>query len=94
MEVTAAVLWGGALAHYDVSIDHNGVCRARLTEYKGSPENHPPEQLTLHKEGRHWVSNEVDRELSEDLGYAVEMKVPKQIIIGNDRRRGGLHPAA
>ena len=34
MEVTAAVLYSGALAHYDVSIENRGVCTARLTDYK------------------------------------------------------------
>lgn len=94
MEVTAAVLYDGALAHYDVSIENNGVCRARLAEYKGSPENHPPQHLILRKEGRNWISKDVSKDLSEDLGYAVEMKVPRQMIGDNNRRRGGLHPAA
>jgi len=94
MEVTAAVLYGGALAHYEVSIENNGICKARLAEYKGNPENHPPEQVVLKKEGRHWISKDGNRELSEDIGYAVELKVPRQMIINSDRRRGGMHPAA
>jgi hypothetical protein len=93
MEVTAAVLYGGALAHYDVSIQDKGVCRARLSSYKGSPENLPPADLMIRKEGRHWVSDFADNDLSEDIGYAVEIKVPKDYIMANERKRGGGHPA-
>ncbi len=74
MEVTAVVLYSGALAHYDVSIENCGVCTARLTNYKGSPQQAPPLHVTLMKEGRQWVSNEADRNLSEDIGYDVETK--------------------
>ena len=90
MEVTAAVLHGGKLAHYDVQIENNGVCKARLTDYKGSPENAPPRQIELAREGRHWVSNVANRNLVDDLGYAVEIKA-KPLLEG--RRRDGNHPA-
>lgn len=94
MEVTAAVLYSGALAHYDVSIENRGVCTARLTDYKGSPQQAPPSQLTLIKEGRQWVSNEADRDLSEDIGYAVEIKVPKEMVSTVLRRRETGEPSA
>ncbi|MFL5739424.1 MAG: hypothetical protein ACJ75B_04350 [Flavisolibacter sp.] len=88
MEVTAAVLYGGALAHYDVRIENGRECHARLSSYHGSQP--PPQTITLRKEGRHWVSNEVDNSLTDDLGYAVELKA-KPILDG--RRRQGGHPA-
>jgi hypothetical protein len=90
MEVIAAVLHGGKLAHYEVSIENNGVCTAQLAEYKGHPQNTPPERITLRKEGRHWVSNIADRTLVDDLGYAVEIKV-KPLL--DARKRDGRHPA-
>lgn len=93
MEVTAAVLYDGALAHYDVNIERGGVCVARLASYKGSNGQRPPERLTLHKEGRHWVSNEGSRNLAEDIGYAVELKVPREVIQNVGRSRTGEHPA-
>jgi hypothetical protein len=43
----------------------------------------------LYKEGRHWISTDVDNQLSDDLGYAVELKA-KPIL--EDRRRSG-HPS-
>lgn len=94
MEVTAAVLYDGALAHYDVNIEQEGVCVARLASYKGRNGQMPPEHLTLRKEGRHWVSDEGNRNLAEDIGYAVEIKVPKDVMIDTDRRRTGEHPAS
>ncbi len=90
MEVVAAVLHDGKLAHYEVSIENNGVCNARLAEYKGSPEHTPPERITLVREGRHWVSDMADRRLVDDLGYAVEIKV-KPLL--DSRKRDGSHPA-
>lgn len=89
MEVTAAVLYGGSLAHYDVRVESGSECYAQLSSFKGSPSNQPPQHITLKKEGRHWVSQDVDNQLSDDLGYAVELKA-KPIL--DDRRRGG-HPA-
>lgn len=89
MEVTAAVLYGGSLAHYDVQVENGRECYAQLSSFNGNPSQQPPRTIKLRKEGRHWVSNDVDNSLSDDLGYAVELKA-KPIL--DDRRRGG-HPA-
>lgn len=91
MEVTAAVLYGGALAHYEVQINGDRECYAQLSNYSGGPDHHPPHSIKLRKEGRHWVSTDADQNLSDDLGYAVELKA-KPLIEG--RRRHGSHPAA
>ena len=90
MEVTAAVLYGGSLAHYDVRIENGRECRAQLSSYKGSPSHQPPQIITLRKEGRHWFSSNADNNLSDDLGYAVELKA-KPIL--EERNRSGSHPA-
>lgn len=89
MEVTAAVLYGGHLAHYDVQVESGRECFAQLSSYNGNPLQQPPPTIKLRKEGRHWVSD-VDNRLSDDLGYAVELKA-KPILEG--RRREGGHPA-
>lgn len=91
MEVTAVVLYDSALAHYDVEIGDNGLCTAHLAQYKGSPEHTPPQQINLHKEGRHWVGDVNIASLSDDIGYAIEMKA-KPLI--EERKRNGMHPAA
>lgn len=90
MEVTAVVLHDGALAHYEVTIGRGGVCTAHLSAYRGGAHQRPPETVTLHKEGRRWVGNIGDDDLSEDLGYAVELKA-KPLI--EARKREGGHPA-
>jgi hypothetical protein len=90
MEVTAAVLYGGSLAHYEVQVESGGECFAKLSSFNGSPSRQPPQMIRLHKEGRHWVSRDVDNRLSDDLGYAVELKA-KPILEG--RKRSGGHPA-
>ena len=90
MEVTAVVLYDGALAHYEVSIEGNGICKARLSRYNGSPEHTPARNITLHKEGRHWVSDNTNPVLSDDLGYAIEIKAKPLLEV---RKRSGEHPA-
>lgn len=91
MEVTAVVLHDGALAHYDVMIGRGGVCTAYLSSYRGNREHQPPQKVTFRKEGRHWVSDIDNNNLSEDLGYAVELKAKPLLEM---RKREGGHPAA
>jgi hypothetical protein len=93
MEVTAVVLHGGALAHYDVEVRNDGVCTAHLARFNGRADHTPPQHITLRRDGRRWVSDINDPDLSEDIGYAIEMKVPKEVILNNSRKRGGTHPA-
>ena len=90
MEMTAVVLHRGALAHYEVAIAANGLCYANLQKYNGSIENLPPLQLTLHKERRRWVADERFKDLSDELGYAIEMKAKPLIHL---RNRNNEHPA-
>ncbi len=91
MEVTAAELYNGALAHYDVQVRGERECVAVLSSYNGQPTHIPPRELVLRKEGRHWVSSQQDGSLADDIGYAVELKA-KPLLEG--RRRGGGDPAA
>ena len=90
MEVTAAVLHDGALTHYDVSIEQDGICLARLSEYNHAPGKTPPRRVVLKREGRHWIGDAADKNLSEDLGYAIEIKA-KPLL--EARNRNGHHPA-
>jgi hypothetical protein len=90
MEMTAVVLHQGALAHYDVEIGSDGKCYAHLQKYNGRMENAPPRDLTLHKERRRWVADERQDDLSDELGYAIEMKA-KPLL--EQRNRSGSHPA-
>ena len=90
MEMTAVVLHEGALAHYDVAIGEDGQCYAYLQKYNGRQENAPPQRLTLHKERRRWVADDRYKDLSDELGYAIELKA-KPILEG--RSRSGGHPA-
>ena len=90
MEMTAVVLHEGALAHYDVAIGENGQCYARLQRYNGRQENAPPQRLTLHKERKRWVADERFKDLSDELGYAIELKAKPFL---EARNRSGGHPA-
>lgn len=91
MEMTAVVLHEGALAHYDVAIGEDGTCYASLQKYNGRAEQAPPDRLTLHKERRRWVADERYADLSDELGYAIELKAKP--LLEENRRRSGGHPA-
>jgi hypothetical protein len=84
------VLYDGHLAHYDVQVENGRECFAQLSSFNGNPSQQPPNTIKLRKEGRHWVSQEVDNRLSDDLGYAVELKAKPMM---EERRREGGHPA-
>jgi hypothetical protein len=86
MEMTAVVLYEGALAHFDVEVGRNGDCTARLARYNGNASVAPTQPIRLHKEGRHWVSEDINSSLSDDLGYAIELKA-KPIL--EERKRNG-----
>lgn len=90
MEMTAVVLHEGALAHYDVAIGEDGQCYARLQRYNGRQENAPPQKLTLHKERKRWIADERFKDLSDELGYAIELKAKPFL---EARNRSGGHPA-
>jgi hypothetical protein len=90
MEVTAAVLYGGSLAHYDVEVRDDRECIAQLSSYNGKASEKPPQQIKIKKEGRHWVSADASGALPDDLGYAVELKM-KPLI--EERKRLGGNPA-
>ncbi len=75
MEKTVAVFHEGAIAHYNVSEDANGGFKARLLKYSGSPNNNPPREFLLHKEGRHWADDGVEQDIVDDLGQAIDLQI-------------------
>ena len=91
MDLTAVILYQGALAHYEVDVREDGTCQAHLARYNGNKDHFPETNILLHKEGRHWVANISDQTLSDDLGYAIEIKAKPILEI---RKRTGGHPAA
>ena len=75
MERTITVYHKGAIAYYNVLKSTHGNFRARLLAYLGSNQDTPPQDLRLHKDGRHWVHEDnVDRELADELGFVIEMQ--------------------
>lgn len=75
MEKTVAVFHKGAIAHYNVSEEGNGSFKARLLKYSGSPENDPPREFLLHKEGRHWADDIAGQDIVDDIGQAIEFQI-------------------
>ena len=93
MEVTAVVIYKGALAYYNVSEQRGEAFNAHLVKYNGE-EDHPPRYILLKKEGRHWTGDINNKELLDDLGYAAEIEVKRCAEDFNHRKRDGNHPSA
>ena len=72
MEVTAVVLYKGALAHYTVTKNCEQDYEARLLEYRGTVENGPPDVIHFVKEGRHCIGDTAEQDLMDELYSTVQ----------------------
>ena len=91
MEQQVAVWYRGSLALYKISGGDNGVFNAELIKYNGPAEGGPPREFPLHKEGRHWIDDDTNQDLLDDLGKAIEIQTyPEQI--SNPRRYDSGRP--
>ena len=70
MDVTAVILYKGALACYTVAEQGSKGFVAHLLTYNGDPASSPPSDVQLEKQGRHFVGSTKEEELMEDLFYA------------------------
>jgi hypothetical protein len=95
MEKTIAVFHEGAVAHYNVSEEGNGNFKARLLKYSGRPENDPPREFLLHKEGRHWADHNVRQNIVDDIGQAIELQIrniDSPVFLSRSSDRNGPPP--
>lgn len=72
MEPEVSVLYKGSLAYFAVSKSDKGTYTVHLLKYLGHLVNEPPRKFTLFKEGRHWSNNNVNQDLLDDVGFAIE----------------------
>lgn len=77
MELKAIVQYHGALAHYNILPEHEGIYEARLLRYDGRPERTPPQKLTLIKGSEEWSGNCDRQDLLNDLGNTIEKRLRK-----------------
>lgn len=75
MEVTAVVLYKGALVHYTVTKQSDQEYVGRLLKYKGTPENEPPQVIHFQKDGRHCTGDTVEQDLMDDLYNTVQYQM-------------------
>ena len=75
MNVTVVVLYRKALAHYSVTMKEDGSFEAGLLKYGGHSADTPPRQIHFRKEGRHCTGDIQDRELMDELCYAVQLEL-------------------
>jgi hypothetical protein len=92
MEKRVTVLYEQGLAQYDIQEIKNGHFIARLFRYNGDRRDAPPQEINMHKEGRHWEDGGAKQDLIDDIGLAIEYekKAPDQPILhqrGNDQSR-------
>jgi hypothetical protein len=92
MEKTVAVWFKGSLALYKVSGGNEGTFNAELIKFNGPSEGGPPKEFPLHKEGRHWIDDDVNQDLLDELGKAIEIQVFGTEQISNPRTYNSGRP--
>ncbi len=75
MELKAVVQYQGALAHYTISPENEGIYQARLLRYDGRPERTPQQKITLIKGYNQWLGNCDREDLLTALGTTIEKKL-------------------
>jgi len=86
MDKRVGVIHEGSLAQYQIRQYKNGHFVARLLSYNGFKEDTPPEEIEIHKEGRHWEDQGADQNLG--LAIEAETRLPEQPVYnrrGNNR---------
>ncbi len=71
----AVVQYQGALAHYCISPENEGIYQARLLRYDGRPERTPPQKVTLFKGTPVWSGTCDRQDLLDKLGNSIERKL-------------------
>ncbi|MER3463553.1 MAG: hypothetical protein C4329_03160 [Chitinophagaceae bacterium] len=74
MDVTAVVLYQGALAYYTVSRQGDGKYVAHLLNYSKGQELEPPQTIHFWNNGRHCSGNIEDDNLMDEIWLAVKDK--------------------
>lgn len=75
MEIKAVVMYRGAIAHYSITQENEGIFTAHLNRYDGRVDHHPPYKLTLIKGLGAWSGSIDDPTLLNNLGRVIEKKV-------------------
>jgi hypothetical protein len=90
MDVTAVVLYQGALAYYTVSRQGDGTYVARLLSYGGAQQSEPPQTIHFWSDGRHCNGSIENEELMDDLWLAVKEKL--KVNPGGDSGFSAINP--
>ena len=87
MDKIVAVWINRSLAQYKISGGRGGIFTAELVKYDGPMEKQPPREFLLHKEGRHWIDDDTNQDLLDELGRAIELQINDPLEIANLRRQ-------
>lgn len=75
MVVRAVVKYRGALAHYGVTQENEGIFQAQLIRYDGRPDHAPPVKITLVKGLNNWSGSSEKEELVDEIGEIIDNKM-------------------
>jgi len=89
MVVKAFVMYKGALAHYIVVLEHEGIYQANLARYDGRVDHFPPLKITLIKGPSRWTGSINDDYLLQCIGKIIENKEKDQIL--REKNRGATN---
>ena len=80
MVVKAFVIYKGALAHYLVVPEHEGIYHAHLARYDGRVDHFPPLKFNLIKGPSKWTGSISDEHLLQTIGNIIDKKEKEQIL--------------
>jgi hypothetical protein len=78
MLTKACVIYKGALAHYLVTLEHEGIYHAHLARYDGRVDHFPPLKFTLIKGPSKWTGSINDEGLLKNIGRIIDNKEKEQ----------------
>jgi hypothetical protein len=73
MTVKTKINYRNAFAHYNITIEDEGIYSATLLDYEGSIHDLPPANIILTKGIRHWIGSTSDEVLTNDLGEVIDV---------------------
>jgi hypothetical protein len=80
MLTKACVIYKGALAHYLVTQENEGIFHAHLSRYDGRVDHFPPLKFTLIKGPSKWTGSINDDRLLKNIGNIIDNKEKEQYL--------------
>ena len=94
MGLEVVVCYRDEIALYSVESEKQGIYQAQLVRFHGSPENTPPEEITLTRGVRKWLGSHYLPDLLNAIGSVIETTLPPSERVLNRQGNEPTNPKA